>query len=121
MIEMLSFSDTLIFLVPIIVLFAITFLWGLLRGLSKTRFRAIMIIGSAVAAVITTLALKNYVQTESFVNVVFLPLLSVAVPDGDVVEMIASFLGVSQTMNEVLLGVIGALLAPLICLACFLI
>lgn len=119
--EMLSFSDTLIFLVPIIVLFAITFLWGLLRGLSKTRFRAIMIIGSAVAAVITTIALKNYVQTESFVNVVFLPLLSVAVPDGDVVEMIASFLGVSQTMNEVLLGVIGALLAPLICLACFLI
>ena len=117
----MSLSNTLIFIVPILALFVITFLWGLLRGLAKTRFRAILIIGSAVAAVITTIALKSYIQTESFVNTLFLPILSKTVGSGEVVDMIASFLGVSPTMNEVLLGVIGALLAPMICLACFLV
>ena len=117
----MSFSDALIFTIPILAFFVIAFLWGLLRGLAKTRFRALLIVFSAVAAVITTIALKNYVQTESFVNVMLLPFLSIMIPGGDVVEMIASFLGVSATMNEVLLGCIGALLAPLICVACFLV
>ena len=117
----MALSGTMIFFAPIIAILLITFLWGLLRGLAKTRFRAILIIGSAVAAVITTVALKSYIQTESFVNTMFLPFLSQVVGSGDVVEMIASFLGVSQTMNEVLLGVIGALLAPLLCLAFFLV
>ena len=117
----MSFTDNFIFILPILALFIITFLWGLLRGLAKTRFRGILIICSAVAAVVTTIALKNYVQTESFVNTMFLPFLSKAVPDGNVVDMIASFLGVSETMNEVLLGCIGALLAPMLCVLCFLV
>lgn len=116
----MSLSYTLMFLGAILGLFVITFLWGLLRGLAKTRIRSIMLIGCAVAAVISTIALKNYIASESIVNDVILPVASAFNVGGDQLNMISSLLGVSHTMNEVLLGSIGALIAPMLCVAFFL-
>lgn len=118
---MLAFSDMLIFLIAILAFFLVAFLWGLCRGLAKTRLRGILVICSAVAAVLSTILLKQFVGTENFVSNIVIPVLSWALPDGEQVEMIKSLLGVSQTLNEVLLGSIGSLIAPLLCVAFFLI
>ncbi|MBQ8439512.1 MAG: rod shape-determining protein MreD [Clostridia bacterium] len=117
----MAFSDGLIFTIGILAFFLIAFLWGLCRGLAKTRIRGILIVGSAVAAVLSTVLLKQFITTEQFVSDVVMPVLSYFLKDAEQVNMIASFLGVSQTLNDVLLGSIGSLIAPLLCVAFFLI
>ncbi len=116
----MGFSNVLIFLIAFIAFFGVAFLWGMLRGVSKTRLRGILILASAVAAVITTVIVKRFIATEWVVNTVIIPLVSTFM-DASQVDMISSFLGVSQTMNEVLLGSIGALIAPLLCVILFMI
>ncbi len=108
-------NDTTMFAAAI-VLIGIAFLWGLLRGLAKTRLRTILIVVSGVAAVLSTLVAKQFIASEDFVNDVVAPALETFQIAG-----LDDLLGMSETLNEVLLGCIGAMFAPILCLLFFLV
>ncbi|MBQ8431546.1 MAG: hypothetical protein IJX28_01550 [Clostridia bacterium] len=113
---MTSVLDTTTMIAVIVAFVGIAFLWGLFRGLAKTRLRTILILVSAAAAVISTLIAKQFIASEDFVNDFVVPLLEYFQVSG-----IDDLLGMSATLNEVLLGCIGAMFAPILCLAFFLV
>ena len=94
--------------------FGVTYLWALLRGVAKTRMRVITVLISAVLAVISTVIAKSMIATEKVVSGVVVPLL-----EHFNVEGVGELIGMSATLNEVLLGCIGALIAPILCLCFF--
>lgn len=106
----------LIFLAIFAVVLITSFLWGLVRGVAKMRMRVASILLSFVLALVTTGVAKNLISGEWFVTGVIVPLL-----DQLEVTVVGDLIGMSETLNEVLLGCIGALLAPLLFVVFFLI
>lgn len=104
----------LILLAAFVLCTGITYLWAIFRGLAKTRMRVVLILLSAVLAVISTLIAKSMIATEKVVSGVVVPLL-----EHMNVEGIGELIGMSETLNEVLLGCIGAIIAPILCLCFF--
>lgn len=92
----------------------VTYVWALCRGLAKTRMRVLSILTSAVLAVISTLIAKSMIATEKVVSGIVVPLL-----EHMNVEGIGELIGMSATLNEVLLGCIGAMIAPILCVCFF--
>ena len=50
---------------------AVSILWNLLRGLSKSRLRGILILVSAVLAVVTTLVLRSTLVSNATIEIIF--------------------------------------------------
>ncbi len=103
----------LILICAVLVILAISVLWGFLRGLGKARIRGISILVCSVAAVLVTLLLKNQIATMNFVNWL------VSLLESNQQSGIAELLGFSETLNEVILKCAASLVAPLLCLSLF--
>lgn len=88
--------------------------WGLLRGLAKARFRAVTILFSAVAAVVTAVICKATYFNDAFVANTVIPLL-----ESNEMAEVVDFLQMSPAMTSSLVGLAGALVAPLLCLVFF--
>ncbi len=99
-----------------IVILAIGMLWGFLRNLAKSRIRGISLILCAVGAVLLTIPIRNWLFSEERLNQIVIPWMEKL----NMPEMVEMF-GLSETLNEVLLGVGGALVAPIISLALFIV
>lgn len=94
----------------------ISALWGLLRGLAKSRFRGISILLCAVAAVITAVVLRKMAVSDWMIETWIVPLLE-NYGQTQIVEM----MGLSATLNEVILHCIYSIAAPLLTLALFIV
>ena len=88
---------------------------GMLRGLSRARVRTIAILVSGILALIGTLIVKNSLGTPQEIEAT----LRSAGLDKDLMETISTFLGMSPSLGEALVGVIGALILPLVYLVLF--
>lgn len=106
-------SNTILLCLMLAIL-VISILWNLIRGLAKSRVRGICILLSAVAAVAVTVGLRSWVLTEEFMKDILMPMLE-RFATADVVEM----LGLSETLNEVVLNVTVSVVSPIICLLLF--
>lgn len=89
---------------------------GMLRGLSRARVRTIAIFVSGILAFIGTLIAKNSLGTPQEIEA---SLRSYGL-DEELMETIATFLGMSPSLGEALVGVIGALAMPIVYLVLFL-
>ena len=108
----------ILFFIGALFVFGIAFLWGWLRGLRKTRFRGLLILGSFFAAILTTVIVKNNIATEGFLNDTLLPILE-SMLDSDMFKTVESMFDMSKTLTEVLLGCVSALVAPILCVLLF--
>ena len=105
----------LILLVAILVLLTVNVLFGMLRGLAKSRIRGICILASAVLAITATLVFKSFINSEQFIEA-SLPWLR---DQGQ--ENIKQLLEISPTLNDIVLKCVSSLAAPLLTLVIFLI
>lgn len=105
----------LILLVAVLVILAINVLFGMLRGLAKSRIRGICIVASGFFAICATLVLKSSINSEDFIEAI-LPWLR---DQGQ--ENIKQLLEISPTLNEIVLKCASSLVAPLLTLIFFLI
>lgn len=105
-----------VFLLIFALVFLFSFLFGLIRGVAKMRMRVFTILISFVLALVTTFAAKGAISGEWFITGIVVPLL-----DNLKIDIVGDLIGMSETLNQVLLGCIGAMLAPLMFLVYFLI
>ncbi len=89
-------------------------LWGLLRGLAKSRIRGISIIFCAVAAVLTAVLIRPLVVSEETIENIVIPLL-----ENSNMKQYAEMLELSPTLNEVLMHTIYSIAAPVLVLVFF--
>lgn len=108
----------ILFFLGALLIFGIAFLWGWLRGLKKTRFRGLLMIGSFFAAILTTVILKNSIATESFLNDTLLPMFE-SMLGSEMFKTVEAMFNMSHTLTEVLLGCVSALVAPILCVLLF--
>jgi len=103
----------LIGLVSLILIVSI--LWNLLRGLSKSRLRGILILVSAILAVVGTLFLRSFLVSDVTIDTYIVPLLENVLNAPEVVEV----LQLSGTLTQVLINVVVSLISPILCLLLF--
>jgi len=97
-----------------LLILVISALWGFLRGLAKSRIRGISVLVCAIAAVLTAVLLRSTVASDAALRTFVIPLLEKA-GQTQIIEM----LGLSPTLNEVLLHCIYSIAAPFMALALF--
>ncbi len=100
----------------IVLVMAVCIVWSFFRGLAKSRIRGIMVLVSAVVAIITASALRGVLVSESVLNKLVIPFIQSL----QGTEVVVEALGVSQTLNEVLLNCIVSLALPFLTLIIFL-
>ncbi len=96
--------------------FLFSFLWGLLRGVARTRIRIISIAVSFVMAILCTVFLKSLLAGPWSMENLVVPLLN-----SFEITILGDLLNMSQTLNEVLLGCVGAIAAPILFVICFIV
>ena len=101
----------------ILLIIIVSVVWAILRGLAKARIRGICILVCAILAVILTVCTRGMFTTDKFVSDTVLPWLTQTGMD----EKIFEILGVSSTLDNVLINCIVSLASPFICVAYFLI
>ena len=106
----------LLLIIFVIVSILISVVWGLLRGLSKARIRGISVIACAIAAVVLAVVSRQWIVTDWFIEESVIPLLQ----EMNNTEIVIEALGMSQTLNGVLLNCITSLITPILCLVYFL-
>ena len=99
-----------------VLIVVISALWGLMRNLAKSRIRGISVLLCAVAAVITAVSLRATLVSDEVIQTQLVPLLE-SYGQTQVVEI----LGLSPTLNEVLLHCVYSLVAPILVLLCFIV
>ena len=95
-----------------IVIVVYSMLIAFFRKLSKSRIRGITLIVSAVLAVVTTISLRSTLASQSVMNKL------IAAAD---TPMVSEFMGISETMSEVLINCAASLLAPMVCLLLYIV
>ncbi len=106
----------LLFVLAVVLILGLTILFGFLRGLGKTRIRGICVVSSAVLAVVLTVIFKNNMVSEEFAN----GTVATWLQDAGFAQA-QELLAISSTLTDVLLKCIAALIAPVMCLAFFLV
>ena len=106
----------LILTLLILLTVGISVLVGFLRGLGKARIRGIAVLVSAVAAVLVTVLTRGSVVSDSLIQDTVIPWLQ-AMEQSEIADM----LGMSPTLNATLLNTAYSLIAPILCVAFFLI
>ena len=91
---------------------------GMLRGLARSRIRTITVLVSAIVAFILTLIAKSSLGSIQDIEGV---LRSSNVLSQDIMNTLSSFLGMSPTMGDALIGIVSALIMPLFFLGSFII
>ncbi|MBE6553541.1 MAG: hypothetical protein E7666_04270 [Ruminococcaceae bacterium] len=99
-----------------VLILAVSALWGLLRGLAKSRIRGISIVLCAVAAVATAVLLRATLVSDQMIEETVIPLL-VNSDMGQYAEM----LELSPTLTEVLLHTVYSIVSPLLVLVFFIV
>ena len=97
-----------------LLILVISALWGFLRGLAKSRIRGISVLLCAVAAVVTAVLLRATVASDAALQTLIVPLL-----ESNGQTQIVEMLGLSPTLNEVLLHCIYSIASPILTLALF--
>ncbi len=105
-----------IFPVALVVFCAISVFWGIVRGLPKARLRAILVILSAVLAVVSTVVVKQVLNDPAIVEQSMIPVISQAA-GVDVSE----YTSISARLTYGALGFAGAVAAPLLFVIFFMI
>ncbi len=105
-----------IFVGLFVVFFLISFVWGILRGVAKTRIRVAAVALSFVLALLLTAFLKTVLVSPWSMENIIAPALSTLE-----ITLLQDLLGMSNTLNEVLMGCIGAIAAPLLFVVAFII
>ena len=100
----------------IVLVMAVCILWSFFRGVAKSRIRGIMVLVSAVVSIITAILLRGALVSEDALNQSVIP----ALQSFANTEIIVEALGVSPTLNGVLLNCIASLILPLLALVIFL-
>ena len=103
-----------ILLAVVIVILAANVLTAWCRGVSKARIRGILVAVSAAGALIVTATLRTTLVSDAFVKEILMPLLE-KLNNPTLTEMI----GLSDTLNEVVLHTVASLVSPLLCLTLF--
>lgn len=89
--------------------------WAMLRGLSKARIRGISLIVCAVLAVLLTAMTRGAIITDTIMEDWVLPLLE----EAGAGEIVTELLGVSPTLDMVLLNLSVSLVTPIVCVVYF--
>ncbi len=100
----------------IVLVMAVCILWSFFRGVAKSRIRGIMVLACAVVSIVTALLLRGALVSEDALNQSVIP----ALRSFSNTEIIVEALGVSPTLNGVLLNCIASLVLPLLALIIFL-
>lgn len=104
-------------IVFVLVSILISVLWGFLRGLSKSRIRGISVILCAVGAIVLAIVSRQWIVSDWFISELVLPF----VQEMENAGIVKDALGISQTLNEVLLHCITSVITPILCILYFLI
>ena len=100
----------------IVLVLAICMLWSFFRGVAKSRIRGIMVLSCAVVSIIAAVLMRGAIVSEDILNGSVIPFVRSL---GDT-EIVVEALGVSPTLNAVLLNCIASLLLPFLALIFFL-
>ena len=104
-----------IFAIVLLVFVAICALWAVfVRKLVKTRLKSILVIVCVVLALVSTVAVKDFVLDPAFAEETLLPEVLPNLP-----AEVAEFVNSSAVLREVALGVPVALLSPMIFVAIY--
>ena len=104
-------------IVFVLVSILISVLWGFLRGLSKSRIRGISVILCAVGAIVLAIVSRQWIVSDWFISELVLPF----VQEMENAGIVKDALGISQTLNEVLLHCITSVITPILCILYFLV
>ena len=107
--------SNLFLILGVILILGISVGWSILRGVSKARIRGISLIACAILAVILSVVTRSVFLTDTFVEDTLLPLVNVA----NAGEIVTEILGVSPTLDRVLVNCIVSFAMPIICLLYF--
>ncbi len=100
----------------IVLVMAVCILCSIFRGVAKSRIRGIMVLCSAVVAIIVAVCMRGAIVSEDILNDTVIPFVGSL---GDT-EIVAEALGVSPTLNAVLLNCVASLTLPFLALIFFL-
>lgn len=101
----------------IFLILAISVGWAMLRGLAKARIRGISMIACGVLAVLLALLTRSFLVTDTMMESNILPLLV----EAEVDQVVMDVLGVSETLDDVLLNVCVSLILPVLTLVYFIV
>lgn len=100
----------------IVLVMAVCIVWSFFRGVAKSRIRGIMVLASAVVSIIATILMRDVLASEKILDQLVLPF----VKSLQNTEIVVDLLGVSETLNTVLLNCIVSLALPFLALSFFL-
>ncbi|MBR3895242.1 MAG: hypothetical protein IKJ35_08895 [Clostridia bacterium] len=105
----------LFLILGVVLIIGISIGWSILRGISKARIRAASLIGCAILAVILAAVTRGFFVNEAFVEETLFPLIE----EAGLGDSVAEILGVSPTLDNVLVNCIVSLVLPILCLLYF--
>lgn len=100
----------------IVIVMAVCVLSSFFRGIAKSRIRGIMVLACAVVSIVTAILLRGALVSENVLNESVIPVIQSFANT----EIIVEALGVSPTLNDVLLNCIASLVIPVFALVIFL-
>ena len=89
----------------VILILAANVLCALGRGVSKARIRGVLILLSAVGAVLATITLRATLVSDAFVKETLVPMLE-SLNNATLTEMV----GLSETLNQVIIHTVASLI-----------
>ncbi len=107
--------SNLFLILGVVLILGISIGWSILRGISKARIRGISLIVCAILAVVLAAVTRGAFVTDTFVEDALLPVLKEAGVD----DMVAEILGVSPTLDTVLVNCVVSLAMPIFSLVYF--
>lgn len=100
----------------IVLVMAVCILWSFFRGVAKSRIRGIMVLASAVVSIVAAILTRGALVSENKLEQYVIPF----VRSLNDTELVVELLGVSETLNVVLLNCIASLLLPFLAVVFFL-